>query len=108
MFGAVAGSAIKLDPLSDRLCVGEGLETCMAARQLGLHPVWSLGSAGGIEKFPLIDSVEELTILGENDDGINRKAAETCRDNWQPHHVSILIPAGRHKDFNDYILEKSL
>ena len=107
MLGSIFGSAVKLDRAGDRLAIGEGIETCMAARQLGLRPVWSLGSAGGIEKFPLIDDVEELTILGENDDGISRKAAETCRDNWQPHRVSILIPTGRQKDFNDYLLEKT-
>ena len=31
-----------------RADVGEGLETAMTARQLGLRPVWALGSAGAI------------------------------------------------------------
>ena len=74
MLGTVAGSAVKLDLVGDRLAVGEGVETCMAARQLGLRPVWALGTAGGIEKLPLIDGVDELTILGENDNGANRNA----------------------------------
>jgi putative DNA primase/helicase len=107
MLGTVAGSAIKLDPPRDRLAVGEGIESCMAARQLGLRPVWALGSASGIKEFRRVDSVEELTIIGENDGGVNRRAAEACRDNWQPKRVTLLLPTGGHKDFNDYILEKS-
>jgi hypothetical protein len=107
MLGTVAGSAIKLDPLNDRLCVGEGLETVMAARQLGLRPCWALGSAGAIAKFPHIASVEQLTILGENDGGANRRAAEACRDNWRGKRVTLLLPSGGVKDFNDYILEKT-
>jgi putative DNA primase/helicase len=107
MLGAVAGSAIKLDPACDRLAVGEGLETVMAARQLGLRPVWALGSASGIKEFRRVDSVEELTIIGENDGGVNHRAAEACRDNWHPHRVAIITPTGGLKDFNDYILEKT-
>jgi putative DNA primase/helicase len=105
MLGAIAGSAIKLDPITDRLCVGEGLETVMAARQLGLWPCWSLGSAGAIAKFSHIASVEELTILGENDTGANRRAAEACRDNWRFKRVTLLLPTSGRKDFNDILLE---
>jgi hypothetical protein len=107
MFGSVAGSAVKLDAAGDRLAVGEGVETCMAARQLGLRPVWALGSASGVENLAPVEGVEHLIILGENDNGTNRRAAESCRDNWQPRRVTLLRPTGGHKDFNDYILEKS-
>jgi Toprim domain/CHC2 zinc finger len=103
MLGSIAGSAVKLDPASDRLAIGEGVETCMAARLLGLWPVWALGAAGGIENLAPVEGVEHLVILGENDSGRNRKAAEACRDNWQPRRVTLLLPRG-HKDFNDYIL----
>jgi putative DNA primase/helicase len=44
--GPVGGAAIKLD-LDDAvlggLQIGEGVETCLAARQLGLRPAWALG-----------------------------------------------------------------
>jgi CHC2 zinc finger len=59
MLGTVTGSAIKLDPVSDHLVVGEGLETCMAARQLGLSPTWALGSASGIENLAPINGVND-------------------------------------------------
>jgi putative DNA primase/helicase len=105
MLGRVGGSAVKLDPANDFLVIGEGVETCPAARQLALRPVWALGSAGAIAKFPpLVAGVEELTILGENDGGANRQAAEACADIWQPRRVTLLLPTGGHKDFNDTLL----
>ena len=45
MLGRVRGAAIKIDADPEvvaGLCVGEGLETCMAARALGFKPVWAL------------------------------------------------------------------
>jgi putative DNA primase/helicase len=101
MLGTVAGSAIKLDPACDRLAIGEGVESCMAARQLGLRPVWALGSAGAIAKFPQVASVEELTILGENDGGPNRKAAMRCCETWRQRRVFLFAPRLGFKDFND-------
>jgi putative DNA primase/helicase len=107
MLGAVVGSAVKLDAAGDRLAIGEGIETCMAARQLGLRPVWALGSAGAIARFPNIADVEVLTVVGENDGGASRQAAEACRDNWHPRRVAILTPTGGRKDFNDLTLEET-
>ena len=56
MLGRVRGAAIKLDgdaEVAAGLHIGEGLETCMAARTLDFKPVWAVGSAGGIQKFPV-------------------------------------------------------
>src|SRR6516164_10667651 len=63
-----ACAAIKLDPLGKQLAIGEGLETAMAARQLGYGPAWALGSVGAISRFPIIDCVKTLIILGERGD----------------------------------------
>jgi putative DNA primase/helicase len=104
MLGRVAGSAVKLDPAGERLVIGEGVETCLAARELGLRPVWALGSAGAIERFPLVEGVNHLVILGENDEsGRNRKAAEACREIWKSRHVTIIKPR-RKKDMNDILI----
>jgi putative DNA primase/helicase len=107
MLGNITGSAVKLDPASEALAVGEGVETCMAARQLGLRPIWVLGSAGAIARFPQVANIERLSIAGENDGGASRQAAEACRDHWHPRRVAVLMPTGGLKDFNDYILEKT-
>jgi hypothetical protein len=47
------------------LVIGEGAETCLAARKMGFRPVWALGSVGAIGRFPIIPGVTQLTILGE-------------------------------------------
>jgi hypothetical protein len=65
MLGIVHRAAVKLDPRGSILHIGEGVETCMAAHQLGYAPAWALGSVGMISKFPLIDGVELLRVLGE-------------------------------------------
>jgi hypothetical protein len=46
MLGPVKGAAIKLDGNAEvtmGLAIGEGIETCQAARQIGFRPCWALG-----------------------------------------------------------------
>jgi hypothetical protein len=80
MLGIAAGSAIKLDAddaVTHGLIIGEGIETCQAARQLGLRPTWALGSVGGIASFPVLAGIECLTILAERSpDGTPNAASE--------------------------------
>ena len=82
MLGPVRGAAIKLDgdaEVAAGLHIGEGLETCMAARALGFKPVWAVGSAGAIRTFPVLPGIEALSILRETDDnGANERAAQAC------------------------------
>ncbi len=106
MLGSVAGSAVKLDPVGQALVVGEGIETCMAARQLGFSPVWAVGSAGAIAKFGPVPSVDGLTVLGENDNGANRRAAAECCRKWQPRSVNLFTPPAGFKDLNDVVMQK--
>ena len=80
MLGRASGAAIKIDSDDDvtlGLHIGEGIETCFAARQLGYRPVWALGSAGAIAAFPVLAGIEAITVFAENDDASNR-AAEAC------------------------------
>jgi putative DNA primase/helicase len=68
--GAIAGGAIKLDDDADvtmGLVVGEGVETCLTARQrYDLAPVWSAVTSGGVASFPVLPGLEGLTLLREN------------------------------------------
>ena len=51
----VGGGAVKLDEdenVEYGLTVGEGVETSLAARQVGLRPVWALLSTVGVKAFP--------------------------------------------------------
>jgi putative DNA primase/helicase len=107
LFKGPAGcAAVMLDPFDSvtaGLHIGEGVETCLAARQIGLKPAWALGSAGEITKFPVLSQIEDLTLLRERCD-VNARAAEACVRRW--------IAAGREvfniwptagKDINDTI-----
>jgi len=104
--GPVGGAAIKLDADEDvlgGLHIGEGIETCLAARMLGLRPSWALGSAGAIAAFPVLSAVECLSLLREHDDA-NKRAADTCAAVWAAarREVFNIRPIGG-KDLNDSV-----
>jgi putative DNA primase/helicase len=85
---AVHRAAVKFKPISNTLMVGEGIETCMAARQimaageLERAPVWALGSVGAISFFPVLDGVKRLIILGETGEA-SAQAVRLCGQRWQ-------------------------
>jgi hypothetical protein len=90
--GPVGGAAIKIDDdidVEQGLVVGEGLETVLAARQLGLRPAWALGSAGAIRNFPVLSGIDALTILVDHDAPDQRgrqagqAAATECWHRWK-------------------------
>lgn len=104
MLGPVRGAAVKLDPVGKTLHVGEGVETCLAARQLGHAPAWALGSAGAIAHFPLISGVACLRLLAERDD-TNARAVRQCGDRWYTYgrRVQIVTPDVGN-DLNDELM----
>ena len=100
--GPVGGAAVKLDPdenVLGGLHIGEGIETCLAGRRLGLKPAWALGSKGAIGGFPVLSGVESLTILAEPD---AETEVEACASRWHAAGREVLInrPIGG-KDIND-------
>jgi hypothetical protein len=106
MLGVAAGAAIKLDAdegVTHGLAVGEGVETCLSARQLEIRPVWALGSTSNIATFPVLSGVACLTILAENDDA-SAKAVQACAERWHAAGREVLINRPtRGKDLNDAI-----
>ena len=104
--GPVGGAALMLDAfdaVTGGIHIGEGLETCQAARQLGLRPTWALGSAGAIAAFPILAGVECLTLLGENDLA-SENAVRTCGERWHEANRIVLINRPlKVKDLNDAI-----
>jgi len=82
MYGPKRLAAVKLAPAGDTLAIGEGVETCLAAMQLGLGPAWALGSAGAIRDFPVLPDVSTLLILAEND-ATNAAALQVCGRRWR-------------------------
>jgi hypothetical protein len=100
MLGVVHRAAVKLDQGGDILHVGEGVETMMAARQLGLAPAWVLGSAGMVAHFP-VTSTGHLRICGERDEA-SARAVELCTRRWQAagRQMQVVLPTVG-KDLND-------
>ena len=66
-----------------RLGVCEGIETGLSIYQNNWHPIWALGSAGAIERFPVLPGVEALTVFADNDvSEAGTTAAFRCKRNW--------------------------
>lgn len=102
MLGPVRGSAIKLDRddvVTEGLHIGEGVETCLAARAAGLRPIWAVGSAGSIALFPVLSGIGAITILSErNDNGANLRATNQCAARWQSAGREVFSVLPMHGD----------
>jgi putative DNA primase/helicase len=93
--GPVSDGAVKIDPdetVTMGLCIGEGVETCLAGRQMGLRPVWSAINKAGIAGFPVLPGIEGLHILRENDANLaSPKTAEDCASRWRGAGREVII-----------------
>ena len=101
--------AIMLDPFEDvtlGLHISEGIENALATRLNGWAPVWALGSAGAIERFPVLGGVEALTIMLDADDAC-RRAARVCAERWAAAggEVRLIEPLRETADWNDIVKE---
>lgn len=70
--GPIAGGAIKLSldgDVTHGLLIGEGIETTLSASLvLKFRPCWSVLSRSGIAKFPILSSIECVTIAVDTDE----------------------------------------
>jgi hypothetical protein len=107
MLGIVARTAIKLDTVGETLVIGEGIETCMAGRELGFAPAWALGSVGAISFFPILDGVQQLTILGEHGE-VSARAVKICATRWHKagRQVRVVTPEVG-SDLNDVLIARA-
>lgn len=107
MLGPARGSAVKLDPDEDvttSLAVGEGIETCLAARQLGIRPAWAMTSTANLKSLPVLPGVEVITFLAEWDQASVR-AIEQCGDRWFEAGRQVdTVTSNYGKDMNDALL----
>jgi CHC2-type zinc finger protein/Toprim domain-containing protein len=118
MLGRVGGCAVKLDPdgnVGQGLVIGEGVETCLAARKLGFRPAWAVGSAGAIRSFPVLGGVECLSIVVDHDlpDKNGRQAGQAaaleCSQRWTAagREVRRIVPRRLGADMADLVVEVS-
>jgi putative DNA primase/helicase len=108
MLGDATEAAIKLDAddmVTGGLTIGEGIETVLAARQLGFKPAWATGSVSTMGTFPVLSGIEVLTLLTEEDKkGANAKAVQTCGTRWHEAGREVITVASKTGgDVNDAI-----
>jgi Toprim domain-containing protein len=105
MLGVIARTAIKFDPIAETLAIGEGVETCLAARELGIKLAWALGSVGAISFFPLVPEIRRLVILAEKGNESER-AAKIRGTRWRRagRRAKIARPVGDFSDLNDSLI----
>jgi putative DNA primase/helicase len=93
MLGPVKGSAMMLSPwwqVHEHLHITEGIETALSL--FSIRPIWAMGSAGGIERLPVIERVLKLYIWADHDDnGTGLMAARKCRDIWNARGKDVVI-----------------
>jgi Toprim domain len=106
MLGPVRRAAVKLNQIvGDELVIGEGVETAVAARQLGIEgAVWALGSVGAITFFPVIPGVRLLTLLVEAGEA-SARATRICGVRWKRAGRRALTARSTvGSDFNDALM----
>jgi hypothetical protein len=109
--GPVGCAAVMLDLHEDvtyGVHIGEGVETCMAGRQLGFKPSWAVGSAGAIGTFPLLSAVNSVTAFAETDDnGANARGIAQLVARWSEAGREILVVTPEVRgDMNDALNAK--
>jgi len=104
MIGPTRGAAVKLAEVDDTLAIAEGVETAMAANQLGHGPAWALGSADAVACFPVVAGIRRLILLTENNDA-SRAACERCGERWlQAGREVVHVIPERGDDLNDELM----
>jgi putative DNA primase/helicase len=106
MLGIVHRAAVKLGPAIGTITIGEGIETCMAASQLGLGPTSALGSVGNISFFPVIPGINKLTILAENGEA-SARAVQICARRWRQARKRVFVSRPSvGSDHNDILMKR--
>jgi len=101
--GMVAGAAVRLAPVADRLVIGEGIETSVSAGLMMGAPAWAAISAPNLEfKLKLPASIKEIVVAADHD-GPGLKAAKAALARWRAEGraVKIARPQTPGADFND-------
>jgi putative DNA primase/helicase len=105
--GPVAGGAVRLAAAAEKLMVGEGIESCLAAMQATALPAWAAVSTSGLRTLVLPSVVRTVIILADNDlNGAGERAARNSAMRWlaEGRRVRLAMPPASGTDFNDVII----
>ena len=104
MLGPCRGGVVQLATADDTVLIGEGLETCLAVRQVTGRPVWAALSTAGLRTLQLPTTIRAVTILADGDTA-GDQAARAAATRWTREGRTVRIarpPTGL--DFNDVLL----
>jgi Toprim domain len=89
------------------LFLAEGLETALAAMSIGLRPIWAAGSTALIAKFPVLSSIDALTIIADHDaNSAGETAAREAEARWRAAGREVrLLRSDAPGDVNDVLRE---
>ena len=105
MIGRVAGGAVRLSAPAEKMAVGEGIETCLAAQQASHVPTWAGLSTSGLMNLvlPALPFGREIIIAADSDlPGMTAAQRAAVRWSAEGRKVRIATPATA-KDFNDLL-----
>lgn len=117
LWGPTEGGLVRLHTPEKRLGLTEGVETALAVRILTGRPVWAAISAVGLLGVTVDDlpeTVEEVTIYGDNDETYTGAAAaytlatklvRDSRAQGRALRVLVKIPQKTGYDWNDVLLK---
>ncbi|WP_323764051.1 toprim domain-containing protein [Marinovum sp.] len=102
--GQILGNAVRIDPVSNCLAVGEGIETMLSLREaLPEVPVWAALSAGHLGGVLLPEGLRRLYIACDSDPA-GARAAERLHARAAEAGIAVRVLAPRLGDFNDDLL----
>ena len=104
MLGPCCNGAVRLAMAVEKVLVGEGIETCLAAMQTTGLPAWAALSTSGLRALKLPDEIREVIVLADGDEP-GEAAAFAAAKRWKREGRRVRIakpPTGM--DFNDVLL----
>jgi putative DNA primase/helicase len=92
------------DDVIEGLGIAEGIETALTLICADWRPIWVCGSAGSIERFPVLPGIECLTIFADAD-RTGMAAAARCQGEWNAAGLEcrILAAPDAGSDWNDIV-----
>ncbi len=106
MLGRIVGGAVRLAPAGERLMVGEGIETTMAAMTATGQPAWAALSTSGLIALAVPPTARTVVILADHDvSGAGERAARAAAARWlaEGRRVRIAIPPTIGTDMADVL-----
>jgi putative DNA primase/helicase len=106
MLGNAAGCAVRVADASERLLVGEGIETGLSAMQATGIPARAAVSTLAIAGLLLRSGVREVIIVADDKNGAGERAARAAADRWlaEGRRVRIAMPPASDTDFDDLLV----